>query len=232
MTSGLRERKKAATRLALHEAALRLVAERGLDEVSVDDVAARADVSPRTFFNHFPTKDDAVLGLDPAELRRSAQAYAERPAGESAVEAMRAVQREQAAEMARETELWPLRLQVIEANPVLIGRLVTHFGEADRALATAIAERTGTDADRDPFPTLLALASGAVMRTAMHRWLTGGFTDPLPRLVDEAWDLLVQGLPDPPALTRPDPQEHPCTPPPRPRRTTPRRSSSPGAGST
>ncbi len=197
MTSGLRERKKAATRLALHEAALRLVAERGLDGVSVDDVAARADVSPRTFFNHFPTKDDAVLGLDPAELRRTADALAARPADEPAVEAMRAVQREQAAEMAHETELWPLRLQVIEANPVLIGRLVTHFGEADRALATAIAERTGTDVDRDPFPTLLALTSGAVMRTAMHRWLTGGFTDPLPRLVDEAWDLLVQGLPDP-----------------------------------
>ena len=193
MTSGLRERKKAATRNALHGAALRLVAEHGLDGVSVDDIAARADVSPRTFFNYFATKDDAVLGLDPAELRRTADALAERPAGEPTVEAMRAVQREQAAEMARETELWPLRLQVIEANPGLVGRLVTHFGEADRTLATAVAERTGTDV----LPTLLALTSGAVLRTALHRWLTGGFTDSLPRLVDEAWDLVGAGLPDP-----------------------------------
>ena len=198
MTSGLRERKKAATRLALHEAALRLVAQHGLDGVSVDDIAARADVSPRTFFNYFATKDDAVLGLDPAELRRTADALAARPADEPAVEAMRAVQREQAVEMARETELWPLRLQVIEANPGLVGWLVTHFGEADRALASAVAERTGTDVDADTLPTLLALTAGAVLRTALHRWLTGGFTDSLPRLVDEAWDLLAQGLPGPP----------------------------------
>jgi AcrR family transcriptional regulator len=197
VTSGLRERKKAATRNALHGAALRLVAEHGLDGVSVDDIAARADVSPRTFFNYFATKDDAVLGLDPAELRRTADALAERPAGEPTVETMRAVQREQAAEMARETELWPLRLQVIEANPGLVGRLVTHFGEADRTLATAVAERTGTDVDADVLPTLLALTSGAVLRTALHRWLTGGFTDSLPRLVDEAWDLVGAGLPDP-----------------------------------
>ena len=121
MTSGLRERKKAATRRALHEAALRLVAEHGLDGVSVDDVAARADVSPRTFFNCFATKDDAVLGLDPADLRRPAQVLTGRPADESAVEALRAVQREQAEEMAGETQLWPLRLQVIESNPGLVG---------------------------------------------------------------------------------------------------------------
>src|ERR687890_697446 len=100
VTSGLRERKKLATRLALHQAALQLVAERGLDAVSVDDIAARADVSPRTFFNYFPTKDDAVLGLDPAALRRTAQALAERPPDEPAVAALRAVQSEQAEEMA------------------------------------------------------------------------------------------------------------------------------------
>src|SRR5919206_1142741 len=93
VTTGLRERKKLATRLAIHEAALRLVAERGLDRVSVDDIAQRADVSPRTFFNYFPAKDDAVLGLDPGATDRMVEAYADRPPGESPVQALRAVAR-------------------------------------------------------------------------------------------------------------------------------------------
>ena len=87
MTAGLRERKKLATRRALHEAALRLVAERGLDAVSVDDIAERADVSPRTFFNYFPSKADAVVGLDPAAPQELFEAFTSRPASKSPVEA-------------------------------------------------------------------------------------------------------------------------------------------------
>ena len=195
MTSGLRERKKLATRLALHEAALRLVAERGLDRVSVDDIAAAADVSPRTFFNYFPAKDDAVIGIDPSEPARQAAALAARPAEEPVVQALRAVERQHAAEMAEETELWPLRLQVIDASPVLIGRLAAAFGASERALAAAVAERTGTRVDVDVFPTLLAGVAAVAMRTSLHRWLAGGFTASLPDLVDEAWDAVAAGLP-------------------------------------
>ena len=104
VTSGLRERKKLATRTALHQAALQLVAERGLDGVSVDDIAARADVSPRTFFNYFPAKDDAVLGLDPVTTDRVGEGVAARPADESPLAALRAVQLEEAAAMAAEPE--------------------------------------------------------------------------------------------------------------------------------
>src|ERR1700712_2700363 len=116
MTSGLRERKKLATRATLHRVALELVAEHGLDHVSVDDIATRADVSPRTFFNYFPTKDDAVLGLDPESAQRQVAALLARPAGEAPIESLRAVARAQAAEMANETEVWPLRMTVIDAH--------------------------------------------------------------------------------------------------------------------
>lgn len=198
MTSGRRERKKLATRQALHEAALRLVAERGLDAVSVDDIAERADVSPRTFFNYFTSKTDAVIGLDPAAPQQLHDAFTSRPAAESPVEAVRAVQRERAAEMAEEPELWPLRMQVIDAHPMLVQQLIASFGESERMLAEAIAERTGTRVGVDAYPTLLASVQACVMRTALHRWLNTDFTASLPALVDECWDVLAAGLPAPP----------------------------------
>ena len=197
MTSGLRERKKLATRIALHRAALQLVAERGLEHVSVDDIAARADVSPRTFFNYFPAKDDAVLGLDPDVLTQQVQAFLLRPADETPIQALRAVAHDQAAEMATETELWPLRLRVIDAHPSLLGRLAASFGEAERALAEAIATRSGTRFGVDAYPMLLAGVAGVAMRTALQRWFAGDFVATLPDLVDEAWDLLTAGLPAP-----------------------------------
>ena len=197
MTSGLRERKKLATRHALHLAALQLVAERGLDDVSVDDIAERADVSPRTFFNYFPSKVDAVIGLDPDTSRQQVAAFLGRPADESPVQAMRAVARDQAAEMAENTELWPLRLKVIDAHPAILGRLAAAFGESEQVLAAAIAERTGTRVGVDAYPTLLAGVAAAAMRTSLHRWLAGDFAAALPDLVDEAWDLLTAGLPAP-----------------------------------
>ena len=62
---GLRERKRAATRLAIQRAAVAVVRDRGLDGATVDEIARRADISPRTFFNYFPTKEDAILGEAP-----------------------------------------------------------------------------------------------------------------------------------------------------------------------
>jgi AcrR family transcriptional regulator len=59
----LRERKRTDTYSALHDAAAELVLDRGLAHVTVDEIAERAGVSQRTFFNYFPTKEDAVLGV-------------------------------------------------------------------------------------------------------------------------------------------------------------------------
>jgi AcrR family transcriptional regulator len=197
VTTGLRERKKLATRSALHEAALRLVAERGLAGVSVEDIADRADVSPRTFFNYFSSKDDAVLGLDPEASARQVAAFLARPGDETPVEALRSVARAQAEEMATDTDLWPLRLKVIDTEPALLGRLAAVFGEGEKALAEAVAARTGTRAGTHAYPTLLAGVAGVAMRTALHRWLTSDFTAALPDLLDDAWDLLAAGLPSP-----------------------------------
>ncbi len=94
---GLRERKKQRTRRALRMAAIRLVAERGLDGVSVDEIAAAAAISTRTFFNYFPTKDEAIVGLDPEDIREITEAVSARRADESRLEALREVMLQRAA---------------------------------------------------------------------------------------------------------------------------------------
>ena len=82
--ASLRERKKRAPRDALRRSAVRLVASRGLAAVTVQDIAADADVSARTFFNYFPSKEDAVSGWDPAVLSDMVERLRKRPAGELA----------------------------------------------------------------------------------------------------------------------------------------------------
>jgi AcrR family transcriptional regulator len=67
-TVGLRERKRAQTSEAIHVAAVELVFERGLDEATIEAICERADVSNRTFFNYFSSKEDAVLGIDEAAV--------------------------------------------------------------------------------------------------------------------------------------------------------------------
>ena len=86
---GLRERKKQRTREQIVEAAMRLFAERGYQATTIADIATAADVAPRTFFAHFPSKEAVVFHNVDRELEGLASVLRDRPPGESTFDALR-----------------------------------------------------------------------------------------------------------------------------------------------
>ncbi len=198
--AGRRERKKAATRRALQEAALRLAAERGFDHVTVEDIADAADVSKRTFFNYFASKEQALLGRDPATPEAIRRAVAERPAEEPPLRVLEAVLGELAAQDAGTRADWVLRRRLIRSDPRLLAASVAAWTDLERILVEAISERLGLDPERDLYPALLVSASIGAVRVATLRWRTseGG----LGELLAEAFTSLAGGLAKPPAPSR------------------------------
>lgn len=201
--TGLRARKKEQTRRALRDAAVRLVQERGLDKVTVEDIAEAAEVSPRTFFNYFRTKEDAIVGVDPQEIAEVRAAVAARPAAEPPIVALGKVMIDRFADLdADRVRQWQLRMAVVRSDPRLFGANAARFAEYERALTEVIAERTGLDADTDPYPALLVAATTAVVRTAVLRWRTGASGRSLAAELTNAIDLLASGFPAPPRPRR------------------------------
>ena len=129
-TTGLRERKKAQTRRALTAAAIRLSIEKGTpDRVTIDEISNAAEVSSRTFFNYFCSKEEAILGVDPdrrVELRNELEL---RPVEESPVAALRASLLSTAEAIDENAELWAQRLQLVREHPALSPGYVASFAD-------------------------------------------------------------------------------------------------------
>ncbi|MBW8487667.1 acyl-CoA-like ligand-binding transcription factor [Actinomadura parmotrematis] len=193
---GLRERKKAATRRALSLAALRLACRRGIDGVTVEDVAAEAGVSPRTFHNYFADKEEAIVAPLTDGAREVVGALRARPAGEPVWESLRRVVH--AVLLPADTRAETLALlRLVKADPQLVARQLCGLGEMQRQITAEVAARTGTDPHRDLYPHLLAGAAGLAIRSTVDLWLDRGSGDDLPDLIDEAFARLRAGLPGP-----------------------------------
>jgi AcrR family transcriptional regulator len=193
---GRRDRKKQQTRAALIAAALRLVDERGLERVTVEEISAAVDVSPRTFFNYFAGKDDALIGdplIEPAEMRDRLAAV---PAGTPVVEALLKALGPAIAQVQADREMWLIRMRVIERNPGLLPTLMALGAVAERQFVAALAERTGTPVT-SAYPQVVAAATGAAFRVAMMRWAASEGPRPLADFVHEAFGVLAAGLTDP-----------------------------------
>jgi AcrR family transcriptional regulator len=187
---GLRERKKAATRAALSWAAIRLTVERGYDNVKVEDIAAAAGVSPRTFNNYFAGKGEAIVSRHLDRLRRGADELRARPPGEPL---WTAITEAALAQVEPGHELVALPV----ADPALQGDMLRAGALAEAELAAAVADRTGTDLHRDMYPHLVAAAVMAAVNVAQAHFLRAQPPVPMEQLLTDAFARIAAGLPAP-----------------------------------
>jgi AcrR family transcriptional regulator len=193
---GLRERKKARTRAAIREHALRLFRQQGYDATTVEQIAEAADVSPSTFFRYFTTKEDVVLQDELDVL--AIGAFEAQPADLSPVAAFRAAAREAFAslgseELARLRETAELTLTV----PELRARAMDEFARTIGVIAEAVARRSGRDPDDFAVRVLAGAVVGVIMAATMpwEHWAAEDLgTDMLTR-IDAALCQLEDGLP-------------------------------------
>ena len=193
---GLRERKKARTRAAIREHALRLFREQGYAATTVDQIAEAADVSPSTFFRYYPTKEDVVLQdeLDVLALG----AFEEQSADLSPVAAFRAAAREAFASL-DEDDLAKLRetAELTLTVPELRARAMDEFTRTISVIAEAAARRSGRDSNDFAVRILAGAIVGVIMAATMPWTQLAAAqpdTDMLDR-IDAALAQLEAGLP-------------------------------------
>lgn len=192
---GLRERKKVRTAAKIEEIALRLFSERGYDATTVDEIAAEAEIAPRTFFRYFPSKEDVVLGHYEQKMTLLRSALAKRPGTEAPMMALRHAFHEVGRDFEAHHEALLRRTMLIATTPSLRARNLELQIGWERVIAEAIAARRGVEAN-DMQVRLVAACAVAAMRVALERWVTAGGTASLPEQFDRCLDLVERGLGD------------------------------------
>jgi AcrR family transcriptional regulator len=193
--TGLRQRKKRDTRRALTQAAHELVSDRGLEHVTVEDIAAAADVSERTFFNYFSCKEEAVVGVEPGVLAEMADELASRPDSEGPVEALRSLLLNDGPDQI--LRRWQRRNHLVGRYPALLPRYLAANIQVEEALAAALAKRSGIDPTTDPSLRLLVAAVLASLRAALAWWDTSDQDRPVADVIDTAFNFLAPTVRNP-----------------------------------
>ena len=195
--TGLRERKKARTRAAIREHALRLFRENGYQQTTVEKIAEAAEVSPSTFFRYFPTKEDLILQDDMDT--KLVEAFEQQPPGLGPVAAVRAATRQVIASYS-EADLDVIRqtTALTMTVPEVRARAMDEFARTIRVISEALAKRTGHPADDLAVRATAGAIIGVIMSITMpwEGWSSDrqGIEETFER-IDQALGLLEAGLP-------------------------------------
>jgi AcrR family transcriptional regulator len=194
-TPGRRERKKAATRKAISDAATALFLERGFDEVSIREIAEVADVSPTTVFAHFPQKEALVFDEDEEQREQLVAAVRDRPAGMSISDAIKRLYGDGLLDVERghDGEVVRVFMDFIERTPALNDYASRMWVRHEHALAAVIAAEAGLETPSDEIR--------AYARFALQiQLLVNQSTDPAAmieagfRILDAGWRDYARGL--------------------------------------
>ena len=201
-TPGLRERKKRAAREAIATTARRLFAERGFDAVTVAEVAAAADVSEKTVFNYFPTKEDLAFAGREEGIAQFVTAIAERPPGSSVLDVFRAMTHTVLGVLVAGGDEDLLAVaKIIRGSRALQERLTVGWESGAAAITAVVAETSGAG-DDDLMPAIVARTLWFTHRSIFRAALTGLLTEEdreqlaarLQVAADRAYDQLAGGL--------------------------------------
>ncbi|MFF1644252.1 TetR family transcriptional regulator [Streptomyces sp. NPDC058240] len=181
--TGLRERKKRRTRDALLHAALDLFTTQGYDETTVDEIVDAVEVSQRTFFRYFASKEEAAFAIQEMVESRFLSELLRRPAPEAPFEAMRSAALcawssiGEAIEEIVTVELHMRTYRMIESTPSLLAAHLRRCSDLENQVALLIAAREGLDVDEDPRPRVAVAAFCGVMRVSGQLWGRGRDAD-------------------------------------------------------
>jgi AcrR family transcriptional regulator len=190
MATGLRERKKQKTKEAIHRAAMRLFQKRGYEETTIEQIAAAAEISPSTFFNYFPNKDDVVMLdiYDPMTIKM----LKERPKDESLNDAFRRVLEGLEAIFDRDRELVLARGRLMMEVPELRARLWDEIERTQSVVTEMVAERTGRDPNDFEVRVTARIVIAALYEASLE-WLRQGGRKKLGQLANHALDVVESG---------------------------------------
>ncbi|MFG3258949.1 TetR family transcriptional regulator [Streptomyces sp. NPDC048172] len=188
------QRKRQLVAGELTEAALRLLAEKGFDAVTIDEIVATAGVSRRTFFRYFASKEDVVVQFlaDMGDGIRAA--LADRPAEESPSAALRHAVRVPLDACADHSDRALGVVQLILRTPALRARFLERQAEWSDGLTAELATRLGLSPSKDLYPRLAAGMALSTFDTVLHRWSASGGEESPAALLDQSFALLAPSL--------------------------------------
>ncbi len=193
---GLRERKKARTREALQEAAMGLFTRQGFDGTTVEEIADACEVSPRTFFRYFPTKEDVLFADADARRERLLAVLADQPADQPAFAALEAAMRALAVDYRHDRAALVARSKVLEGSPQLLAYKAEHQHGWEAAVVDALERRavsTGQRVSREELQLVTAVATAA-LRVSLDVWVDDADGPDLDVLLDRAFAQLASGF--------------------------------------